>query len=151
MPSGNLPNAAEAAGAGFDVGFQHGIHFLALPEIGVADDSGGDPGFHPTALGLGGDPGDEFRLPDRLHLLRSGCAVGPEALEENGRDDVVARSGVRQQLIQKIRVASMVPQMMMRIDDGKLRFQDIFGQPSEPRRVGEGVAQNQFRQVGHVC
>ena len=151
MAGGDLADAAEAAGAGFDVGLQHGVHFFALPEIGVADDARGNPGFQTPAIRLGGDPCHEFRLPYWLHLLRPRGAIRPETLKENRRHHVVAGGQIPHQIIQQIRVAAVVPQMMMRIDDGQLRLQDVLGQPGQPGWVGKGVAQNQFWRVGHVC
>jgi len=51
-------------------------------------------------------------------------AIHRAALLEDGGDDVVAAVEVSEQFRQQIGPAVTVPQMMMRIDDRQLRFED---------------------------
>jgi len=68
-----------------------------------------------------------------VHLDRPGGAIHRATFLEDGGDDVVAGVEVGEQFRQQIGPAAAVPQMMMRIDDRQLRFEDrlllLFCQP----------------------
>ena len=140
VAGGNLPNAAETPRTGFDMGFQYRVDLLAQAEIGVTDDARSDPSFHLPPFGLRHDRGNEIGFADWFHFLRSGRPVGPEALQEDRGDDVVARLHIGQKIIEEIGIASVVPQVMMRIDDRKGGFQHFLGQARQPCGVGQRVA-----------
>jgi hypothetical protein len=73
-----------------------------------------------------GDAGDELGLADWAQLDRPVGAIHRAAFLKDGGDDVVAGVEVGEQFRQQIGPAAAVPQMMMRINDRQLRFEDRF-------------------------
>jgi hypothetical protein len=83
------------------------------------------------------DAGDELDLADWARLDRPIGAIHRAALLEDGGDDVVAGVEIGEQFRQQVGPAAAVPQMMMRIDDRQLRFEDrLFLLFCQPRIVG---------------
>ena len=91
VPEGAAPDAAEAAAAGGDLRVEHAGGRIADAQVDRADDAGGDARLAVAAGGAHrGDAVDELGLADAAESLG---AVGLEhraALDEHGRDDVVA-------------------------------------------------------------
>ena len=86
-----MPDAAKAALARGDLGFQHRLDAVAEQEIGVADDAGTDRGGAVAAAGAHrGRAIGEGDLVDDPHFLRSAGAIHRTGLDIDGRDDVVA-------------------------------------------------------------
>jgi hypothetical protein len=83
-----------------------------------------------TARAHGGDAVNELGLAYGAHILRVGGANHRAGLHEHRRDDVVTAVGIGQQLVEQIAPAWAVPEMMMRIDDRKVRLEDRFIAPS---------------------
>ena len=67
----------------------------------------------------GGDAVDELGLAERAQLRRAVGAVAGRALDEDGALDVVAAAGVGQQLGEQVAVRREVPEVMVRVDDGR--------------------------------
>jgi hypothetical protein len=111
---------------------QHVPHAAAEAEIGMPDDAGADS--RPTinaARACRGDAIDEFRFAHWAKLWSAG-AVHRAALHENGRHDIVAALRVGQQIWQLVTPARSVPQMMVWIDDGHGRFNDLLPAAVQP-------------------
>jgi hypothetical protein len=49
------------------------------------------------------------------------------AFDEHGGDDVVTGAEVGEQLVQQVAVVRAIPQMVMRVDDRKVRLEDGLG------------------------
>ena len=79
----------------------------------------------------------QYALADRAHILRSGRTIARTALDKDRRDDVVAGIDVGQKLVEQIAAAGVVPQMMVRIDDRQIGFEDRLAQLGEPFGVGQ--------------
>ena len=116
IPSRRVTDAAEPTVAGLDVGGEHVGHF-GSPEIREPHDAGDEP------AGVRGD--DELGLADRAERLGSVRAVARRALDEHRVHDAVSAAGVRFQLLEHVPVAAPVPQVVVRIADGQVRFQDV--------------------------
>src|ERR1700760_3708332 len=121
---GDLADAAKPAARGIDLAAQD-IVDIGQPQIGKADDAGAD--FRPAAapVALLGNPADEFALTDAAKLLRAARAIAGTALDKDRGDDVVAGIDVGQELVKQIAAARMIPDVMMRVDDRQLGFEDI--------------------------
>ena len=142
-----VADAAEAAIAGMDMRAQHIFHGIAQPQIRVADDSGRDTHLAIDAAGRhGGDTVHEFRLAHAFERIGSAGAIHRTAFEEHGRADVVPALQVLEEFVEQIaRIVAddaregmigqrdrhrggrrTIPEMMMRIDDRKIGFEDRF-------------------------
>jgi hypothetical protein len=148
------------------MGLQHRLDPVALGQVGVADDAGGDAGLAVAAAGAHcGDAGDELGFAHRAHLARAGGAVHRMALQEHAADDGVAGGGgVFQELGQQIahrrhlpgiagaRDAGAVPQVVMGVDDRQAGIErglrQRLGEPIGAR--GENAAVLGDRLV-HAC
>src|SRR4029077_7284539 len=103
-------------------------------------------GLAAAPVALLGDRPDELALADRPHFLGTAGAVARAALDEDGRDDVVPRIDVGQQLVEQVAAARVIPEMMVRIDDRQAWLEDLLGALREPfrgwqrARGGAGVA-----------
>ena len=128
-----MPNALEAAVAGLDLGLQHGTRIAAEQHVGMADDTGIDPGFAVSAAGaLCRNAIGELDLADRLHRLRPIDAVHRAAVDIDGRDDIMPGRDIVGDVGQHVTLAGAVPQMMVRIDDRACRIKDVLGVTLEP-------------------
>ena len=128
MARGDLSDAAEATSCGFDMCLQHCVDAFTGAEIDVPDDRGADTGAGLALLCFRCDRRDEFGFADGTHFLGTGGSIGPEALKEHGGNDVVASVHVGQQFVQVVLAVGSIPQVMMRIYDGKIRVQDVLAQ-----------------------
>ncbi len=152
IPRRDVADAAKASAAGADMRFQHRPHALTQPQVGVAYDACAHLGLAVVARGAHRrDAVDEFGLTDRLHFLGTGGAMHRAALHEHGGDNVMPAVGVGQQIIQHIDPARPLPEMMVRIDDRQVGFQDRLAPPRQPvvadRQVG---AAGRLRRGAHV-
>ena len=130
VPAGGVADAAEPR-AGGQVPIQNGADSLAEAKVGEAHDPRGDPGRSEAAAGThGGDAVDELGLADRPHLRRAARAVHGHALDEHRGHHVVAAAGVRQQLVDEVAAAGMVPEVVVRVADGPLGLEDLFHTPA---------------------
>ena len=131
-----VPDAAEE-GAGLQMGVQDLLHGGAPQQIGVADDRS-----HPgRALGAGGglrgQTGDEAGLAHRPHRLRTLPQVLGAALQEDGALHPVPGAGVGPQVVEQVAAeAALHPEVVVGVDDGKIRLEDLFAYLGEP--VGSG-------------
>jgi hypothetical protein len=132
----DLADAAEPPAGRRDLSFQHRVEIVEA-QIGKADDAGADPRLAAAPVALLGDRADEFALADAAHFLRPARAIARAALDEHGRDDIVARIAVRQQFVEQIAAARVIPQMMVRIDDRQIGLEDFLPQLAEPFGVGQ--------------
>ena len=145
---GAVADAAEAAMPRRDMRAQDVLGHAAQSQIDVADDAGaGAHGPVESARAHGGDAVDEFRLADAAQIVGPVGAVHGTAFHIDGADDVVPASKIAQKLVEQVTrhaaddvheamrgrrqvlqdVRRPVPQMMMRIDDRQIRFEDVFG------------------------
>ena len=134
-----MPDAAEAAVAGDDFGFQHRLGAVAEQQIDVADDAGADRGLAVAAAGgHRRDAVGEFDLADRAERFRPVGAVHRAAIDIDGGDDVVAGGDVGRHLLDHVAQAAAVPEMMMRIDDRARGVDDLLGMLRKPvfARIG---------------
>ena len=96
-----MAHAAKAAAAGANMHFKHRLDPVAERQIGVANDSGGDPRLAIAAAGADRrQTGDEFGLADRPQFGRSSGAVHRPAFEKHRRLDVVSGIQVGQQFVE---------------------------------------------------
>src|SRR5262249_41981860 len=90
VPGGRMADAAEAAIAGDDLSFKHGLGAVAKEQIDVADDPRTDQGL---AIGAAcrhrRDAIDELDLADRAERLWTRCAIHRTRLDIDGCDNVV--------------------------------------------------------------
>ena len=80
---------------------------------------------------------DELAFADRPHLLGTAGAIARAALDEHGRDDVVAGVDVGQELVEQIAAARVIPQMMVRVDDRQIGIENLLGELAEPCGIGQ--------------
>ena len=124
---------------------------LPMPQIDIADDAGDAARRAVFARGAHRrDAGDELGLAERFQLLRAVGAVHLAAFHEAGRDDVVAAAEIGQQILEQVAVARPVPQMMVRIDDRQIGFEDLLAALVEPIRPHGGVTARRNRGLGHA-
>ena len=123
-----MANAAEQAAARLAMGIAHGAYPAGiLRQVGVGDDTR-DFG---TAVAVARlrDAGHEFRLADRAQVFGTVLPVLRPALDEDSLHDVVPGLGVGPEILQHV---SAPPHVVMRIDDGPFRIDDLFGDLSQP-------------------
>jgi hypothetical protein len=89
----------------------------------------------------------KLRLAQRAHFHRAIASIHRPGLHRNGRANVMTRLDILQQVEQKIAVSRTIPQMMMRIDNRQLGFEDVLAMQGKPlwtnrqmrrRRCGDG-------------
>src|SRR5208282_4222627 len=115
---------------------KHRLGTLSEHEIDVSDDPRTDPRRSEAAAGAHrGDAGYELGLAQRAQLFGSVRPVHRMAFLKNGGPDVVAAAYVGQQFGKEIDVAGTGPQMMMRVDDGDGRLQDVLLALGQPRFI----------------
>src|SRR5450756_1955680 len=134
-----MPDAAEAAIAGGDFGFEYGARGLAEQQIDVADDTGADRG-RPVAAARAHrrDAVGELDLADRAERFRPVSTIHRAAVDIDGRNHIVSGGEVVGDLLDQIALAAAVPQMMMGIDDWPAGIDDFFRMQGEPvlARIG---------------
>ncbi len=128
VPGARMPHPAKAPAAERDMRLQQRVEPVAQREVGKSHDPGGDP--RPaiaSALAHRRDSGNEFRLAERPQFLRSLGAVHRVTLHEDGLRDVVAGRQVGEEFVEQITIpVRVIPEVMMRVDDGKVRLQHRF-------------------------
>ena len=129
VPAAGVADAAEAPAAGRDMGFQDLVDRLAQAQVGASDDPLADT--HRSivaAVGHRRDAGDELGLADDLHRFGAAVAVEGGAFDEHRALDLVssdARSDIGQQVLQQIAAGRVVPEMMVRVADRQIRFENF--------------------------
>ncbi len=128
-----VPNAAEPALAHLDVRLKHLCDRFAEREVCVAGYGCVDIGMHIGARGgFFSDCRDELGLAEGLHVLGAVGAVHGRAFEEDGADDVVPGSEVAQQVVEHVVVARSLPEVVVRVADGQVGVDGVFGCELEP-------------------
>jgi hypothetical protein len=130
-----MPDAPKALAARRYLGFKDRRNAVPEPEIHSADNacSGAEISI-PTASALCSDALHKLRLADDAEFLRTVRAVHRSAFDEHRLPHVVSLHIVRK-VCEKItrRVAvGRVPEVVMRINDGKLRLQRRFLRQLKP-------------------
>ena len=152
VPRALVANAAEPARRGFGQRIEHRACGVAIGQVRMADDRRAGPrrAIKP-ARPPRRDAVDILDLADRLQRLAVSRVVERPALHEHGGDDVVAAGEIGLQLVERIERAfrqrveermprfgkgahqrAQIPQMMVRIDDRQLGFEDRFGHALRP-------------------
>src|SRR5690606_25463182 len=109
-------------------------------QVGMGHDAGSHARGPILAAGrLRSDAVDEFGFTHRTHGLGAICAIHGFALDEYGGHDVVAAAGIAQQLFEHVAMVRVVPQVVVGIDDGQVRVDDVFLNEVQPV-----VAQSHF-------
>ena len=70
---------------------------------------------------------------DGARLFRARLAVLGHALHEDGAHHLVSRPGIREQLVEQVAVARVIPQVVMRVADGEFGFERVLDGRREPR------------------
>jgi hypothetical protein len=110
-------------------------------QVRVSDDAGCDPA---GPVEPGGahrrDAVDELRLTDHAQMLRTVRAVHGAALDEDRRDDVMARVHVEQEVVEQVAMGdplmAKLPEVVVRIADGQVRLERVLDGALEPGQVG---------------
>ena len=111
---------------------QHRLNTLPKVQISMTNNGGGGAARAIQTAGDGrGQALDEFDLTHGTHLLRSARAVHRASLNKRGGAHVVTALDVRGQLVEEIplvgnTIRAKVPEMVMGIANGQLRFQRRF-------------------------
>ena len=106
----------------------------------MGDDRGGDIG--PASPRTRDRPHrrDLLGLADRREVQRTRGAVAVMGLHEDGGHDPVTVFRIRKQFVEKIGGSVFDPEMMMRVDDGEVRNENLFTSLRQPRKIGRRVA-----------
>src|SRR6185295_17802633 len=103
MPTRVIADAAKAAATRLGQGGQYRLHAIAESQIGETDNAGGHAGLATMfGVALRSEIGDELDLTDGTHLDRPVRPIVGTAFNEDGCFDVVAGSGIGQQLLDQI-------------------------------------------------
>ena len=136
MPGRDLADTAEATAAGCDMALQYRIRCIADSQVAEANDAGIDARIAITAACAHGCKAvGEFRFADRSKLGRAGVAMERAAFHENSGRKCVATAHVVEQIEIEIPAFGAIPEMMMAVDDGKVRLQDRLVVKREPIRA----------------
>ena len=143
VPECPAPDPAKPAAACRNMRIQDIGRRVSNPQIDRADDPGGDPGLAVIPRRAhGGDAVHEFGLADASEWFGSVRLEHRPAFDEYSRDDVVPTRDIIEDLIQQIallhRAAPEIPEMMMRIADGKVGLERLllhFTQPGFVSRL----------------
>ena len=102
IPSRAIANSAESVAAGTQKRGKHRLDATAQPQIGVADNTGGDLGLAAVSAGAyRRHPVHEFGFADRAHLDRTRVPVHRVRLHKYRCDNVVASTGIGQEVVQR--------------------------------------------------
>src|SRR5258708_13000454 len=100
VPSRAIATAAESGAAGTHKRGKHRLDAAAQPEIGVPDNTRGDPGLAAVSAGAyRRHPVHEFGFADRAHLDRTGVAVHRVGLHEYRCNNLVPATGISPQVL----------------------------------------------------
>ena len=111
---------------------EHGVDAGAQTQFGETDDAGADARRAiAAARAHGGDAVDEFGLAHRREVWIAVGAIHGAALDEYRAADGVTRTDVGQIVFEQIARAA-IPEMMVRIDDRQVGFEDVLAPLREP-------------------
>ncbi len=147
IPGTLMPNAFEAIGGSSLQRFQYRCGIIAQLQIGMTDDRGTRPNIAiKAACSLGGDAIHKLDFANDLHRVAGPSAIKCAAFHEHRSDNVVATGnmrmelvecvmGIRQQGLEEVvprlrehpHQRTQIPQMMVRIDDRQVGFDNLFG------------------------
>ena len=134
VPAGRMADAAKTVARSADMRFQHVAHGGAEAQVGEGDDARRHARVAIGAAGAHrGDAVDELGFTHGLERLRPIGAEHRCAFDEDRAAHVVAlalgvgRAGVGQQFIEQVAVAVAIPQVVVRVDDGQRRIDDVLG------------------------
>jgi len=103
---------------------KHRLGATAQPQISVPDNTGGDLGLAAVSAGAyRRHPVHEFGFADRAHLDRTGVPVHRVRLHKYRRNNVVAGTGISQEVVQHVAISGPDPEVVMRVYDGELGFE----------------------------
>ena len=132
-PRRTMADAPKALRARRDLRFEHRRHPVTQPEVGGADDARRHPRLTVSATRAHRrDALHEFRLADHPELFRTVGTIHRRALDKHCLTHVV-RTDILDELLEEVPVAGSIPQMVMRIDDRKIRLESRFVCPRQPR------------------
>ena len=121
VPGDALTDAAKAAVASGDQLFEHRSHRVAACEIGVADQSAAQTGGAVmTTRAHRSDAVGKFDFANRFFFLGAALAQHRTGFDKHCGDDIVAAVDIGQQFFDQITAATVIPNVMMRIDDRQL-------------------------------
>ena len=100
----DLTDAAKPPACGGNLPFEHRID-IWQPQIGEANDTGANLGLAAAPIALLGDCPYELAFADRPHFVWTAGAIARTALDEHGRDDVVSRIDIGQEVVEQIAAA----------------------------------------------
>ncbi len=149
MIHAGIADAFEAAGCGFEVGVEYGSGFAAEQQVDVADDAGGDLAWAAFViacvagcalgerLGIGagavfGDAIDGFGFTQAGERGGAFGAVHRAAFGEYCGDDAMPGADIGAHVFVQIAVVRVIPDVMVRVDDGEVWFECGFGVQGEP-------------------
>ena len=117
--------------------FQHRGYGVAQCEVNLTDNCRRDTRLTISTRGAHRrDAVDEFGLPDYPHGLGAISLVHGATLYENSRYDVVPTVHVDQDFIEEVarldQIGTVIPQVMMRIADGQIRFKGALLRKGKP-------------------
>src|SRR5205807_8893653 len=107
-------NSAESVAAGAQKRGKHRLDTTAQPQIGVADNTGGDFGLAAVSTGAyRRHTVHEFGFADRAHLDWTRVPVHRVRLHKHGPDDIVAGVRISQELVQHVVISGPDPGVVM--------------------------------------
>ena len=142
IPTCGMTNTPKAPIAGRNQRLQHRSGRCTAQQIGMTHDAG--TRLHRAinaARRHRSHAVDKLGLTDRTHFGWSCSAIKGSAFDKHGRLNPVPRTGISQQFIKQIAMVGSVPEMVMRIDDRQIGFDDRLGRLlREPCGVGRKCA-----------
>src|SRR5262245_5555670 len=133
VPGRRVADALEARPGRGHVGSQDLFGTCPDGEIDQANDAGSHTRWSiGAARRHGGNAVDELGLAQGAQFAWTIGAVTGRTFDEDRAFNAVAAARVRQQISQQVAVRGKIPQMMMRIDDRQLRFQDFLAHLRQP-------------------
>jgi hypothetical protein len=134
MRGADEPDAAKAAPARLDHRFEDFLHRRAERQVRIADNTGAN-----LRLPVGAarrhycDAVGKFDFAHGAQLGGACCAVHRQPFEVHSRVDVVLAPQIREQFRQQVAAGlRAIDQVMMRVDDRQIGFDDFFAAPVEP-------------------
>jgi hypothetical protein len=133
VPSRAIANSAESVAPGTQKRDKHRLDATAQPQIGVADNTGGDLGLAAVSTGTyRRHPVHEFDFADRTHLDRTRVPVHRVRLHKYGRNDIVAGVRVSQEIVQHVAPSGPDPEVVMGVYDRQFGFERGLLVPVQP-------------------
>src|SRR6266853_4948404 len=101
--------------------------------MSVSDNTGGDLGLAAVSAGAyRRHPVHEFGFADRAHLDRTGVPVHRVRLHKYRCDNIVASTGISQEVVQHVAPSGPDPEVVMRVYDGQIGFERRLLAPIQP-------------------